>query len=60
MSASDAQRIEWEAHERQQLAKGLCPASGLMLTRRGEPGDGGLYCSVCDCFGYLPEEVGKR
>lgn len=56
---SDAQRAEWEERKRTQLAKGVCPHSGLRFTRQGAPGDGGLYCSICDCFGFLPEEVGQ-
>lgn len=47
----------WPVYEREQLAAGRCPWSGLMLMPT-ECVDGvTLACGVCDCFGYPPQEL---
>ena len=40
---------EWETAE---LAKGICPYSGLYLGREGEQGPDSMSCVICDCFGF--------
>lgn len=48
---------DWEA---QHLASYICPWSGEPLTDHGDGAPGNLSCVLCDCFGYKPEEVGKK
>lgn len=62
--SADAQQLEWEKFELEQLRSGICPGSGLTLMRRayfdGPVDRSGpvMSCQVCDCFGYRPDEVG--
>lgn len=54
---------QWQAHVTDSLRKRRCPHSGLDLAdRRYLDGWPVLACSVCDCFGYHPddERIGKR
>lgn len=60
--AVDDRREAEEARERAALARGVCPFTSERLTVWGNvrvPA-GTLSCGVCDCFGYGPEEVGRR
>lgn len=45
-----------QAYEARQLARGVCPWSGLALT---DDGQGSMRCSICDCHGIDPERVKK-
>ena len=56
----EQQMAEWEAHEKAFLARGECPHTSERLTTHGEAGPNRLSCSMCDCFGYRPDEVGLR
>lgn len=59
-AAMQAAKEEYEAHERRCIAKGICPWTSEHLTTRGEAGPNRLSCSLCDCFGYMPNEVGNE
>lgn len=48
-----------EAECQEYLSRGRCPANGLRLRLEQWPHHGPtMACSVCDCFGYNPDEVG--
>lgn len=51
------QHVEEHQREKEHVAQGLCPASGLPLHADGEGVPGSLSCDMCDCFGYKFEEV---
>lgn len=49
--------VEEMEHEKEQVAKGLCPWSGMHLHTDGEGVPGSMSCDVCDCFGFTFKEV---
>jgi aminoglycoside phosphotransferase (APT) family kinase protein len=57
MAAQEAYHKDWEARH---LAQHICPWSGEPLTVHGDGAPGNLSCVLCDCFGYKPDEVGKK
>ena len=51
------QAEEQAAHERVELAKGLCPHSGEPLTFVNDAwGRESMMCELCDCFGFDPAD----
>lgn len=57
----DPCEAEWLARESVALKKGQCPYTSERLVTWGnvQIPAGTLSCSMCDCFGYRPDEVGK-
>lgn len=50
----------WPVYERQELAAGRCPWSGLLMVRTEVVGGTHRFmCGVCDCFGYRPQDIGR-